>query len=94
MAREKNSAEWRAHMATIRGIVDRWLDGELTVTAKREAIAEENKFFHGRSRRSPATGEQLCTVMAAPPEPPLVREPVPAQGVLFAEESEEPWWHE
>jgi hypothetical protein len=101
MRGEKTSAEWTAHMSAIQQIVARWLDGELTVTAKREAIARENAFFHGRERRSPATGEQLCTVGAPREQVPAVhaahREPEPAavQGEMFADgEEAEPWWQE
>lgn len=62
MRSEKTSTEWGEHLAAIRQIVDRWQAGELTTEAKRASIARENAFFHGRDRRSPATGEELCTV--------------------------------
>jgi hypothetical protein len=93
MRRERNSAEWHQHMAAIKVIVDAWLDGELSLTAKRDAIAAENRFYHGRERRSPATGEQLCTVSAeTPPAAVAVAEREPVQEALFEDDEREEWW--
>jgi hypothetical protein len=74
---QKSSAEFRAHLAAITKIVDRWMSGEFSTAQKREQIAAENAFWYGREKRSPATGELLTAakgpvshVLAAPaPEP-------------------------
>jgi len=90
MAHERNSAEWQQHLAAIRKIVEAWLDGEMNVEAKRDAIMAENKFFHGRERRSRATGEQLTTITAGGV---ALAEREPQQGDAFEEEEErEEWW--
>jgi len=55
-------SERTAHLAAIDAIVARWQAGELTLTRKRELIAEENTFYHGRSARG--RSGKLITVAA------------------------------
>lgn len=64
MEQERTSGEQAAHLAAIQQIVDRWMSGELSLASKREAIARENRFYHGRDKRSAITGEVLTQATA------------------------------
>lgn len=56
--RERTLAERRAHLAAIEEIVRQWMAGEISLADKRDAIAHENSFFHGRAVRG-RTGMSL-----------------------------------
>lgn len=73
VTREKTSSERKAHLAAIQKITDRWLDGEISTAQKREQIAQENAFWYGREKRSPATGELLTAAKGTASHVPAAR---------------------
>ena len=79
--------ERKRHLAEIDKIVARWLDGEITVTEKRQLIAEANSFFYGQERTSRATGSPLThvTVEVEHSHRPPAR--------THAEPEREDWWN-
>jgi hypothetical protein len=86
--RERTSGEQRAHLAAIDRIVARWQSGEITMADKRELIARENSFFHGRLIRG-RTG-MLLTADTADHE----RLPSAADEDRARRHEHAPWWRD
>jgi hypothetical protein len=54
--------ERRKHLAEIDKIIARWQSGEITMTEKRQLIADTNHWFYGQARSSRRTGSSLTSV--------------------------------
>jgi hypothetical protein len=85
--RERTSGEQREHLAAIDRIVARWQSGEYTLAQKREKIARENAFFHGRTIRG-RTGMLLTADTAEHQRLPS------ASDEDRAHDGELPWWQD
>lgn len=58
----QSATERRKHLAEIEQIIARWQAGEITMTVKRQLIADSNHWFYGQARNSRRTGASLTSV--------------------------------
>lgn len=58
----RSVSERRRHLAEIEKIIARWQAGEITMTEKRQLIADSNHWFYGQARNSRTTGTALTSV--------------------------------
>jgi hypothetical protein len=62
---ESTFDQYQFHMNAIGEIIHRWRTGAITSSAKRQAIADENRSYYRGERKSPVTGDWITSVPRA-----------------------------